>query len=457
MSLLLKCGTIVTMNDRKEVLSYHDLLVEDGRIARIAPTGSMKKGGTAEELSCAGKIIIPGLVSAHSHLSGIFQRSLWDETSFESWSAKTFALDSLANLSPEEIYLLHCAAGIELIRHGVTTALDMFSAYPSDALDKVEAACRALLDTGMRGVMAYSFRDQSPDNKGVTVQSTSAEDVIHTARAAAERVTGLSSRLAFMLAPSAPQRCSDKLLGLCGKLAQELGVGIHTHLAEAKRHAEIGRSIYGEPIVKHLERIGFLNSGLSVAHSIWLDDEEIGLLRKYDVKVVHNPASNMRLGSGAARVKEMIRSGLRVGLGTDSANAGTVYSIFEQMKLAVLMPRCVWPPENWVLPGEAFEMATLGGARALLLDQVIGSIEQGKQADLVILKPSLSLSPMNNLVNQLVFAENGDSVEAVFVDGKPLMLQRRIQMVDEEDILGQASSLKARICEAQAAVLARPS
>jgi len=173
--------------------------------------------------------------------------------------------------------------------------------------------------------------------------------------------------------------------------------------------------------------------------------------------VVHNPASNMRLGSGAARVKEMIRSGLRVGLGTDSANAGTVYSIFEQMKLAVLMPRCVWPPENWVLPGEAFEMATLGGARALLLDQVIGSIEQGKQADLVILKPSLSLSPMNNLVNQLVFAENGDSVEAVFVDGKPLMLQRRIQMVDEEDILGQASSLKARIREAQAAVLARPS
>ena len=457
MSLLLKCGTIVTMNDRKEVLAGHDLLVEDGRIARIAPTGSIVRAGGAEELSCDGKIIIPGLVSAHSHLSGIFQRSLWDETSFESWSAKTFAMDSLANLSPQEIYFLHCAAAIEMIRHGVTTALDMFSAYPSDALDKVEAACRALLDTGMRGVMAYSFRDQSPDNKGVTVDSTSAEDVVHTARAAAERVSGLGARLAFMLAPSAPQRCSDKLLVLCGKLAQELGVGIHTHLAEAKRHAEIGRAMYGEPIVKHLERIGFLNSGLSVAHSVWLDDEEIGLLRKYDVKVVHNPASNMRLGSGAARVKEMIRSGLCVGLGTDSANAGTVYSIFEQMKLAVLMPRCVWPAENWVLPGEAFEMATIGGARALLLDRLVGSIEEGKRADLVILNPSLSLSPMNHLANQLVFSENGDSVETVLVDGKPLMLQRRIQMVDEEDIMDKVSSLKTRICETQAAVLARPS
>jgi 5-methylthioadenosine/S-adenosylhomocysteine deaminase len=332
----------------------------------------------------------------------------------------------------------------------------MFSAYPSGALDKVEAACKALLNTGMRGIMAYSFRDQSPDNKGVTLTSTNAEDIIVTALTCAERVTSLSSRLAFMLAPSAPQRCSDRLLVLSGKLAQELGVGVHTHLAETKRHAETGRAIYGEPIVKHLERIGFLNSCLSVAHSIWLEDEEISLLRKYDVKIVHNPASNMKLGSGIARVKEMIRSGLCVGLGTDSANAGTIYSIFEQMKLAVLMPRCVWAPENWVLPDEAFEMATLGGARALLLDQVIGSIEEGKKADLVILNPSSSLLPMNNLVSQLVFAENGDSVETVLVDGKPLMLERHIQTIDEEEILAKASLLQLRIRDAQAAVLACP-
>lgn len=454
MSLLLKCGTIVTMNDRREVLSDHDVLLEDGRIASIAPAGSIIKGRSTEELSCDGKIIIPGLVSAHSHLSGISQRGLWDETSFESWSAKTFALDSLANFSSEEIYLLHCAACIEFIRHGVTTVLDMFSAYPSGALDKVEAACIALLDTGMRGIMAYSFKDQSPDNRGVTLTPTSAEHIILTARAAAERVARLDSRLAFMLAPSAPQRCSDTLLVLCKELAQELGVGVHTHLAETKSHADIGKAIYGEPIVKHLERIGFLNSHLSVAHGIWLDDEEISLLRKYDAKVVHNPASNMRLGSGTARVKEMIRSGLCVGLGADSVNAGTIYSIFEQMKLAVLMPRCVWAPENWVLPDEAFEMAIIGGARALLLDQFIGSIEEGKKADLVILKPSSSLLPMNNLVSQLVFAENGDSVETVLVDGKPLMLERHIQTIDEEEILAKASLLQLRIRDAQAAVLA---
>jgi 5-methylthioadenosine/S-adenosylhomocysteine deaminase len=120
------------------------------------------------------------------------------------------------------------------------------------------------------------------------------------------------------------------------------------------------------------------------------------------------------------------------------------------------MPRCVWAPENWVLPEEAFEMAIIGGARALLLDQFIGSIEEGKKADLVILKPSSSLLPMNNLVSQLVFAENGDSVETVLVDGKPLMLERHIQTIDEEEILAKASLLQLRIRDAQAAVLACP-
>jgi 5-methylthioadenosine/S-adenosylhomocysteine deaminase len=454
MPLLLKGGTVVTMNQRREVLSDCDLLLDGAAIAKIAPTGFITKGGDIEELPCHSKIIMPGLVSAHSHLSGLAQRGLWQEKSFESWSAKTFALDSLVNFSAEEIYLIHCAACMEFIRHGVTTVLDMFTPHPTDALDKVEAACKSIVDTGMRGILAYSFRDQSPDNRGMTLTSTSAEAVCLRAREVAERVQRLGSPLGFMLAPSAPQRCSDRLLELTARLARELGVGIHTHLAEAKNHAEVGKTIYGEPIVKHLERLGFLNSDLSVAHAIWLDDEEIGLLGKYNVKVVHNPAANLRLGSGAARIRQMMRSGVSVGLGCDSVNAGTNYSVFEQMKLATLMPRSLWPPENWLLPDEALEMATLGGARALLLERIIGSIEEGKKADLVILQPSSSLLPLNNLVDQLVLAENGDSVESVFVDGKPVMVGRRVRTIDEESVRAKASLLQPRIRQAYAAVTA---
>lgn len=454
MSLLLKRATVVTMNGRKEVLPEHDVLLEGDRIARIAPTGAIKAPRGAEELLCDGKIILPGFVSAHSHLSGISQRGLWDEASFESWSAKTFALDSLINFSPDEVYLLHCAACIECIRHGVTTVLDMFTPYPSGALDKVEAACAAFRDTGIRGILAYSFKDQSPDNQGVTIPPTSPEDLIAGARAAAERVKQVSPLVGFMLAPSAPQRCSDALLILCQKLAEELAIGVHTHLAETKSHAAIGRQIYGESMVTHLERIGFLNSRLSVAHAIWLEEDALGLLKKYDVKAVHNPASNMKLGSGMARVKDMIHAGLRLGLGADSANAGTLYSIFEQMKLAVLMPRAVWGPEKWVLPGEALEMATLGGASALLLDRDTGSLEEGKSADLVILTPSSSLLPLNNLIAQLVLAENGNSIETVIVRGRPLMLNKRIRSVNEDDISAQMLPLGTKIRDAHSRISA---
>ena len=146
-----------------------------------------------------------------------------------------------------------------------------------------------------------------------------------------------------------------------------------------------------------------------------------------------------------------------MGLGCDSVNAGTNYSIFEQMKLATLMPRSLWSPEHWISAGEALEMATLGGARALLMDGIIGSVEEGKKADLVILNPSSSLLPLNNLTDQLALAENGNSVETVLVDGKPVMWERRILSIDEESLRAQVSSLHPRISEAYAAVTARAS
>jgi cytosine/adenosine deaminase-related metal-dependent hydrolase len=256
-----------------------------------------------------------------------------------------------------------------------------------------------------------------------------------------------------MLAPGAPQWCSDQLLIPCRELAEEMDVGIHTHLLETNRNAEAGRRLHGEPILPHLEKIGFLSGRLSVAHCNWLEDEDIDMLAKHDVKVVHNPSANMKLGSGFARVKKMRRTGLTVGLGADSVNAGTVYSVFEQMKLAVLAPRILWGPEDWVLPEEAFEMATLGGAKALLLDEFVGSIEEGKKADLVVLNPKISLLPANDLINQIALGENGESVESVFVDGTPVLLNGRVETVNETDVLAALASLTPRIRQARNEVL----
>jgi len=262
--------------------------------------------------------------------------------------------------------------------------------------------------------------------------------------------------VSFALAPSAPQRCSDRLLLACREITEEFNVVLHTHLAETRKHAEIGRELYGEPIVHHLERIEFLSSALSAAHAIWLNDQEIDILRKHDVRIVHNPSSNMKLGSGVARVKKMLNQGLSIGLGADSVNAGTIYSIFEQMKLSVLLPRSLWGADDWVLSSEAFAMATQGGARALLLDGIIGSIEEGKRADLAILRPSISLLPNNDIVDELALCENGGSVESVFIDGKPVMLGKEIAGIDEEAIRAKFSSMGSRIARAKSNVLHHP-
>jgi len=445
---LLKGGTLVTLNARGEILEGADLLIEDDRIAGISPGENL--AGTDRLLDCKRKIIIPGLVSAHSHLTGLFQRGLWDETSFESWSLKSSATERVFNPSAEDIYLIHSAACVEFIRHGVTTVLNMFSLPAKYPLEHVQAACRALADAGIRGILAPTLRDQSPDDTALVAGISTVQSWLSLAREIAGCVGDFKPRVSLMLAPSAPQRCTDRLLITCRELSDELGVGLHTHLAETRRHAEIGKRLYGEPMVNHLEKIGFLTPRLSAAHAIWLEGQEIDILRKHDVKIVHNPSSNMKLGSGAAQVKQMLRRGISVGLGADSVNAGTVYSVFEQMKLAVLLSRACWREQDWVLPSEALEMGVRGGAKAVLLDESIGSLEEGKKADLVILDPAVSLLPLNRLVEQLALCENGGSVDSLFVDGRPVMLERKIMTVDEQAIITRLSALRPRIAGAAA-------
>jgi 5-methylthioadenosine/S-adenosylhomocysteine deaminase len=227
-------------------------------------------------------------------------------------------------------------------------------------------------------------------------------------------------------------------------------VGVHTHLAEAKSHAEVAKTLYGEPMVKHLEKLGFLAPHVSVAHAIWLDEEEMDTLSRYRVKVVHNPSSNMKLGSGAARVKRMLDRGLTVGLGADSVNAATVYSIFEQIRLAVLLPRAFWEPPEWISPNEAFELGCVGGAGAMLMRDEIGSIEDGKKADVVVLRRSTHLLPANNLVAQLALGETGESVETVIIDGEPILLNGRLTKIDEDAVLDGLSAFTPRIAAVQA-------
>ncbi|MBM4297356.1 MAG: amidohydrolase family protein, partial [Deltaproteobacteria bacterium] len=307
MKTLFKDATIVTMNQRREILREASLLVDGDRIERIFQHGNRGESPADLVYDCRGEILIPGLISAHTHLTGLFQRGLWDEPGFETWSQKSAAAERYLDLSPDDIRLIHTVACLELIRHGVTTVLNMFTAPAKQTLSCVNRACQAFADSGIRGVLGLALKDQAPDDSAQVQGDRRVEAWAEQARVACGQVASFGPRVSFALTPSAPQRCSDRLLAACRDLAEELDAGMHTHLAETKHHAEVGRKLYGEPIVHHLAKLGLLGPKLSVAHAVWIDDDEIDLLNRYQVGVVHNPSSNMKMASGVARVKKMLR------------------------------------------------------------------------------------------------------------------------------------------------------
>src|SRR5215469_13382266 len=228
MKTLLRNATVVTMNPQKEIFGNCDLLLNDDRIERVLRQSSRAKTRADQDLNCTGKVVIPGLVSAHSHLTGIFQRGLWDETSFAEWQTKSNATEELVNLSAEEIYSLHAASCIEFLRNGVTTALNMFTVRPPLNAAKLDAARRAFLDTGMRGVLAIMLKDRSPD--GEPLGASANDDWIERVKELVKQLGDIGSPVSFMLAPSGPQLCSDQVLISCRDLAEELNTGIHTHV-----------------------------------------------------------------------------------------------------------------------------------------------------------------------------------------------------------------------------------
>jgi cytosine/adenosine deaminase-related metal-dependent hydrolase len=241
--------------------------------------------------------------------------------------------------------------------------------------------------------------------------------------------------------------CSDALLREVIKVAEQYDLGIHTHLLETRLQAWAARKIYKKTICAHLAEIGFLSSRLSAAHSIWLDEREMDLMASSGASAVHNPASNLKLGSGIAPVAKLKARGVNVALGTDGGDTSDSYSIFEQMRLAAYLSRVVAEdPDNWITAADAIKMGTVNGAQAVPAWRgKVGKIKPGYRADLVLLKPSLRLRPLRDVVHQLVFCEGGQSVDTVLVDGKVVVDGGRLIGVDEQTLIQRVEPISKKM------------
>jgi 5-methylthioadenosine/S-adenosylhomocysteine deaminase len=438
-----------------------DVRVRTGRIEAVAPALPPLPRGDEEILDCTGRLVIPGLINAHLHSHEHFNRGRFDNLPLEVWQIFARPPLGLKPLTPREAYLRTMVGCIEMLRSGTTTAWDDVYHFPLTSRELADAVAQAYVDSGLRARISCNLMDkqiyETIPHLAELLPSHLREDLDANRRPPMGELLGFArdllpryplagGRIGLALAPSAPQRCSDRFLVEMVTLAAAADVPLITHVLETQTQVVTGHRFYARSIVEHLARLGVLSPRTSISHGVWLTDADIALLATHHTSVLHNPVSNLKLGSGIAPVRPLLRAGVNIGLGCDGTGSNDTQNMFEAMKFAALLNKVRGEPfEEWVGAAEAFQMATVGGARAALLPE-LGEIRPGWCADLVVVNLSrIPFVPRNNLLNQLVFCENGSSIETVIIDGRIVVRDGQIQTFDEASMITEIQEVYARV------------
>jgi len=430
--LIVSGGTIVTMDGPRRVIDNGAIAIKGGRIEAIGRASDIDQRYTARQvINATGKVVVPGLINGHTHVPMTLFRGLADDLDLQEWLTKYIFPAEAKNVTEEFVRVGTRLGLAEMIRGGTTTYCDMY--YFEDAIaDETSKA-------GMRGVLGETVIDFAvADNK------TNAEAMSYV-EGFVKKWQG-NALVIPAVAPHAPYTVSEEHLRAIRAFSDRTGAPIVTHISETKREVDDSIKAKGASPIDYLNRIGFLNNRVIAAHVVWPTEEELGLLKKLGVGIVHNPQSNMKLASGVAPVTEMLKNDLPVGLGTDGAASNNDLNIWEEIDTAALLHKVISKDPKVVSAQEAFEMATIRGARALHLEKEIGSIEKGKRADIVIVDlDDLHQTPYYNIYSDLVYATKASDVRSVIVEGRVIMRDRRLLTLKEETIKADARHYRERI------------
>jgi len=422
-------GPVVTMDEERKVFGNGAVAVENGKVTEVGPRGNFDSEEFDVVYGAKGKILLPGLVNTHVHLSQQLARGIGDDVDLMTW-----LLDRIwpyeSNMTEEDSYYSSLLCGLELIRSGVTSFVEAGGQF-------VGSMARAVEELGIKGVLAKSVMD-SGDGPEAMIEETS--ECIDSQRSLIEEWNGYASgRVRVWPGLRTIFNCSDDLFRETKKLADSYDVGIHAHIAEIKDEIKFSKETRGAPTVTHLDNLGVLSPRFLAAHSVWLTDEEVSIFADRGVSVTHNPAAAMRV-LGFAKIPEMVNAGVNVGIGTDGAPSNNRMNMLSEMYLTGLIHKGnKLDPE--VLPAETvLEMATINGARAAL-DSSVGSLEPGKDADILILDPDTpNMLPLNDPISNLVYSINTTNVESVLVRGEFVLKEGRVLTVDEDEVIAEAKS-----------------
>jgi 5-methylthioadenosine/S-adenosylhomocysteine deaminase len=440
--LLVIGGTVVSMDRERRVIEDGGIAVANGRIIAVGTRADIEsKYRGRQRIHAANKIIIPGLINGHTHIPMVLFRGLADDLDLQDWLTKYIFPAEAKNVSEDFVRVGTRLGLAEMIEGGTTTYCDMYYFEDAIADETAKAGVRAIL-----GETVIDF--PVADNKN------NAEAMAYVERFV-KRWKG-HQLITPAIAPHAPYTVSAEHLKAARAFADRTGVPIVTHISETKREVEDSIREKGGSPVNYLEKLGFLGDNVIAAHLVWPVEDELAILKKRGVGVIHNPQSNMKLASGIAPVPRMISDNLKVGLGTDGAASNNDLNIWEEMDTAAKLHKAFTGDPKVMPAQQAFELATIRGAEALHLESEIGSIEVGKRADLVVVeRDSLNQIPLVNIYSDLVYATKASDVQTVVINGRIVMRNRKLLTLNEKEIKASARVLREKILKSLSAPAAQ--
>lgn len=430
--LLIEASWVIPVEPTHTVLTDHAIAVGNGRIVAVEPVETARaKFNARERIVLDGHMVIPGLVNLHTHAAMSLLRGVADDLPLMEWLTKHIWPAEGRNVSAQFVHegtLLACA---EMLRGGVTCFNDMYY-FP-------EMSGRAAIESGMRAALGIILLEFP------TSYASDAQDYLRKGLAARDELKDQPS-ISFCMAPHAPYTVSDKSFEQIATLAEQLQLPVHVHVHETRGEIEESLKQHGVRPLQRLQRLGLLGPGLIAVHAVHLEDNEIAQLAAHGCSVAHCPTSNLKLASGFARVGRMLEAGINVGIGTDSAASNNRLDLMAELRLAALVAKSVHNDAETLPSYAALSMATISGARALGLENDIGSITPGKFADLTAVNLSaIELSPCYDPVSHLVYAAGREHVSDVWIGGQRMVSNGQLSQIDDKELKAKARYWQARI------------
>lgn len=447
--LLLTNAVIVTVDKERRILYDGAMAVREGRILEVGESAELEKKYTCtEKMDCEGKIIFPGFINTHNHLFQTLLKGLGDDMALKDWLA-TMTFPAARHLEQEDCYYGAMLGILEGIRSGMTTEVDYMYPHAREGLS--DGILRAYKELGIRGIFGRGCMNTGTDFGVVPeIMQTPKEVEKDLVRLYDEYHNSENGRIKIWTAPAALWSNTEDMLRMLYDIASSYHAGMTVHVSETPFDRMATQTLHGCAGADCLEKIGAAADNVLMVHCVHLTDSDIDKAAHYGLKVSHNPVSNMYLASGVAPVPKMLEKGVDVGLGVDGAASNNGQDMLELMKSASLLQKVSTMDPEAITAEKVLEMATIGGARTLGMENEIGSLEKGKRADFVIFNPYRSPKsiPVHNPVSTLVYSSTMQNIESVAVDGRFLMKDGKITVIrNEEEVLKKGQKIAEALCE----------